>query len=410
MGRPKKNANKDEEADSIKLPWTDDMNLVLLKLVQHHGAHLPHITYDKKNPKPTNGRPVYHSKPADRFREVTKDFYNDPNGGLPFKDKFFKLKKDGTVDYRRINDHYDTLCRDVIEDISTGNQSGKEGDLSEVYKLVQSLTKDADEAEALKAGDKKEGVELKERLDTTVDQVINGKKNNANKNTAVKIKMADGSIVIDAEREAKRLKAMGNTLDGKLVQFLETAMAKNDSAIDQQAAAIENILVQMKQYILFKGHCLEAFLFEAFSLTTNRVPPGDLQEKINDMGGLDMLIECYCARDDNFEPTKFKNLMSDFEIPAREARIMHVRLDKWRKDAVALATEQEQLTHKKSKARKTGDGVSDLTDTTTDNFTPLPLQQQSQEEEEPLLVEDIGDNHELQGNLGILASVALHND
>ena len=114
MGRPKKNANKDEEADSTKLPWTDDMNLVLLKLVQHHGAHLPHITYDKKHPKPTNGRPVYHSKPADRFREVTTDFYNDPNGGLPFKDKFFKLKKDGTIDYRRINDHYDTLCRDVI--------------------------------------------------------------------------------------------------------------------------------------------------------------------------------------------------------------------------------------------------------------------------------------------------------
>ena len=123
-----------------------------------------------------------------------------------------------------------------------------------------------------------------------------------------------------------------------------------------------------------------------------------------------MLIECYCARDDNFEPTKFKNLMSDFEIPARDARIMHVRLDKWRKDAVALATEQEQLTHKKSKARKTADGVSDLTDTTTDNNTPSPLQQQSQEEEEPMLVEDIGDNHELQGHLGILASVALHNN
>ena len=36
----------------------------------------------------------------------------------------------------------------------------------------------------------------------------------ANKNTAVKIKKADGTVVIDEEREAKKTKAMANTLDG----------------------------------------------------------------------------------------------------------------------------------------------------------------------------------------------------
>ncbi len=71
MGKSKKNA---ENSDPTKLPWTDEMDLVLLKLVQHHGAHLPHITYDKTNPKPekpVNGKPIYHSRPADRFRDVT---------------------------------------------------------------------------------------------------------------------------------------------------------------------------------------------------------------------------------------------------------------------------------------------------------------------------------------------------
>lgn len=94
MGKSKKNA---ENSDPTKLPWTDEMDLVLLKLVQHHGAHLPHITYDKTNPKPekpVNGKPVYHSRPADRFRDVTLDFYKDPNGGLPFKEKFFKASEE----------------------------------------------------------------------------------------------------------------------------------------------------------------------------------------------------------------------------------------------------------------------------------------------------------------------------
>lgn len=401
MGRPKKTA---EDTDLTKLPWTDAMNLVLLKLVEHHGAHLPHITYTSKNPKPTNGDPVYHSKPADRFREVTKDFYDDPKGGGPFKDKFFKLKKDGTIDYRRINDHYDTLCREVIEDISSGNQSGKEGDLSEVYKLVQSLTKEADEAEALKEGNRKDDGELKERLNSTVDQVLNGKKNCANKNTAVKVKMADGSVVIDAEREAKRARAMGNnSLEGKLIHLVEAEFALKRNQEEAKAEAVEKILLQMKQFILFHGHCLEAFLFEAYSLTTAKVPPEELQGKIEDMGGLDMLIECYCARDDNFEPTKFKNLMSDFDIPARDARIMHVRLDKWRKDAAAQAAQQEQLVKKKAKAQKTSDGVSDLTATTSDNSSPLP----QETTQELMQLGDTAGYHEVEGHLGILADIAL---
>ena len=210
MGRTKKNA---EESDT-KLPWTEEMNLVLLKLVLHHGAHLPHITYDEKNPIPTNGKPVYLSKPADRFRAVTEAFYKDENGGKPFKEKFFKLQKDGLIDPRRMQDHYKSLSRSVYEDICTGNQSGKEGDKSEVYKLVEQLKSESDQAEALKHEVKKDGADLQDRLNETVDTVLNGKKNQANKNTAVKIKKADGSVVIDEEREAKKAKAMANTLDG----------------------------------------------------------------------------------------------------------------------------------------------------------------------------------------------------
>ena len=402
MGKSKKNA---ENSDPTKLPWTNEMDLVLLKLVQHHGAHLPHITYDKTNPKPekpVNGKPIYHSRPADRFRDVTLDFYKDPNGGLPFKEKFLKLQKNGTVDYRRCMDHYDTLCKDVTEDIATGNQSGKEGDLSDVYKLVQTLTEEYNQAEATKTEDKKVGDDLKERLDTTVDQVINGKKNNANKNSAVKIKMADGTIVIDAEREAKRAKAMGNTLDGKLFQVLEAQLAPKRSVAEELAERFETILVQMTEYILVQGHDLEAFLFEAYSLTSSKVPTEGLQEKIQDVGGLEMLIESYCARDDNFEPTRFANLMADFSIPAKDARIMHVRLDKWRKNAAAQAKAEEQQAKNSAKAQKT----ADVTPTTSMGNPSPPVAL----EWTPPQTEHYGNtagNEELQGHLGILAYAAL---
>jgi hypothetical protein len=60
------------------------------------------------------------------------------------------------------------------------------------------------------------------------------------------------------------------------------------------------------------------------------------------MGGLEMLLEVYCSRDDNFEPGKFKNVLSEFGIGPKEARIMHVRLDRWRKDAALLEHEKKE--------------------------------------------------------------------
>jgi len=46
-----------------------------------------------------------------------------------------------------MKDHFDTVCKDVYQDIQTGNQSGKEGDLSEKYNLVQSIMTETDKAD-----------------------------------------------------------------------------------------------------------------------------------------------------------------------------------------------------------------------------------------------------------------------
>jgi hypothetical protein len=206
--------------------------------------------------------------------------------------------------------------------------------------------------------------ELKEKLDNTTDDIINGTKNNANKNTAVKIKMADGSIVIDEERAAKKAKQLStNSLDDKLLSFLDTMTSQVTVSEEQRRANLSEVaLRQLQQYIMFHGHCLEAFLFEAFSITTSARPPFELQETIEGMGGLEMLVEVYCRRDDNFEPGKFKNVLSEFGIGPKEARIMHVRLDRWRKDAALLEHEKKD---RSSSARASA--ISDLTGATTTN-------------------------------------------
>ena len=119
---------------------------------------------------------------------------------------------------------------------------------------------------------------------------------------------------------------------------------------------------------MFHGHCLEAFLFEAFSIKTSARPPFELQETIEDMGGLEMLVEVYCSRDDNFKPGKFKVVLSEFGIGPKDARIMHVHLDRWRKDAALLAKAQDLEHEKKGTSSSTGaSAISDLTGATTTN-------------------------------------------
>ena len=381
MGRPKKTeAAKMAEADPGNLPWTESMDLCLLKLVNQFGAHLPHIEVEAPAAKsttaaaPKNGAPKFHPKPADRWRDLTAAFFLAPDGGLPFAEKHYKLDDKGLPDYRKVRDHFNTIKQKVVQDIETGNQSGKEGDLSEKYKLVQSIVEESDAAEAAKATKKQEGKDLKDKLDNTTEDIINGKKHNANKNTAVKVKMADGSIVIDEERAAKKAKQLGQTLEGKMLSYLDTMASNAHVSDDQRRAKLSEVVIdQLQQYILFKGHCLEAFLFEAFSITASANPPFELQMAIEDLGGLSMLIEVYCSRDDNFEPGKFKIAMGEFGIGPREARIMHVRLDKWRKEAAILVQEQEE--QQKAAKRRSQSGaassvISDLTGATTSNNSP----------------------------------------
>jgi hypothetical protein len=53
--------------------------------------------------------------------------------------------------HRKIRDKFENILNEVQKDIETGNQSGKDGELSEKYLLVQQIKEEIDDQDAEKA-------------------------------------------------------------------------------------------------------------------------------------------------------------------------------------------------------------------------------------------------------------------
>ena len=300
-------------SDYGKLSWTEEMDECLLKLALHHGAHLPHLG-DKKAPK--NGAPSFHPKPSDRWR--VRDFFSDSTGGQPCSEKLYKLDKNGKPEYRKIKDHFENVYKDVFEDIQVGNQSGKEDDKSMKYQLVETIMAEADAAETAKEGKQMEQEQLQEKLAKTTDEVLNGTTKNANKNTAVRVEMSEGTVFVDEERAANKAKLSSNSLDCKLLAILDHMTTKTED--QRRIDGCEEVLRLLQQYVLFNGHCVDAFLYQAYANTVSGAPPSTLSKLIDDMiGGFDMMISLYCNSDNNFFVGWLQE-RQEFDIEAKHAR------------------------------------------------------------------------------------------
>jgi hypothetical protein len=169
------------------------------------------------------------------------------------------------------------------------------------------------------------------------------------------------------------------------MQQVLASFVNRKSEMEERFAEVESIKLQMRQYVLMHGHCMEAFLFQAYEHTSTGAPPPYLEGALKDMGGLSNLINLYCSRGDNFESTKFRDLMDEFGIAKIDARLMHLRLDQWRVEAAEFAREEQ---HKKKKARtgKSAEEISELTTASTsveDTTHPSPLVQDTPAGEPP---------------------------
>jgi hypothetical protein len=82
------------------------------------------------------------------WNEVNDMFY-EQNELQDLKEANYK--KDNANSVRKLRDHFNTVVKTVSDDIASGNQSGKEGDLNTLYKYVKEIVKGINEKEVEKS-------------------------------------------------------------------------------------------------------------------------------------------------------------------------------------------------------------------------------------------------------------------
>jgi hypothetical protein len=168
------------------IPWNDEMVVVLLNLVITEGVHLAHKNDITK-----------------KWNKVN-DLFFEQNELLPYKSAY---KKD---DHRKIRDKYKSELKKTKADIDIGNQSGKSGELSQKYQLVQHILTEMDSEEEEERKEKKKD---KEVLNTIEGQTLNG-----NHPNPLKKRDLDVGNIVDSSDPTKKVKI--NPFESAMMSFL----------------------------------------------------------------------------------------------------------------------------------------------------------------------------------------------
>ena len=170
------------------IPWNESTMCTLLNLVITEGAHIAKKCDVKK-----------------KWNAVNDAFFNQ-NELLECKANLYK--KD---DPRKIRDKFEKVLKETKSDIETGNQSGKSGEMSEQYKLVQQILDDIDESEEEELEAKKQKEETKKALN---DIEVKATSNRPN---PLKKRDLDGNVTdkSDPDRKPKR-----DSFDESLLKYI----------------------------------------------------------------------------------------------------------------------------------------------------------------------------------------------
>lgn len=395
------------------LPWTDTMQLTLLKLVQITGAHVH------------GGK-----KSTAAWNEVYKQFF-DQEELSPFRAKHYNPALEGKEAWRKLRDKYNLIMETVQRDIATGNLSGREGDLSPIYKYVEQISMEMEDA-VEKADASKEAKKADQTLLNNNETNLlgamaagtNGTKKRANDNSSIRTKNADGSITVDTEREAKKAsRVQNNSLEAKLLSFMENKDKEKELQSPKVVAA--NLLVLMKSFVPtvtpLSGivSCDTTFLENAFRQLINKPPPDYLHEVFENMGGINAIIDFFCQKDTIEIGAKcFVEILESMDIKVKEARTLYRYMCELKLEAEAKQLSDKLLAAANSKRLPSVVGTpssasSDLTAEATTVMMPhqqLAQQQQQEEEYVPLpyaLYNQYGEEDEQYKNLGHLEDLIM---
>jgi len=144
---------------SVPIPWDDEMTECFLNLIIVKGVHLHKGT----------------TKGTDLWIEVHNSLFSQPEYEN-LKPRLTQHDDKGRIDTRRLKDRLDTLKKKVSATKAHGNTSGFEGDLSNIFKLVEQIMSEEDEQAELAAAKKSAEADKKHKLESNEEIVLRGEK------------------------------------------------------------------------------------------------------------------------------------------------------------------------------------------------------------------------------------------
>ena len=207
--------------------------------------------------------------------------------------------------FRKLRVKFQNVLTRVENDIATGNQSGKEGEWSQLYRHVQTVSDDIAEKDASKEA----GEDQRAKLNETELEVIA-------KSGPLKRKLLNGEIIDNTRADH----AAPLSFDDRLI-LLATGSRQNDR--NRVHAAEEMFEVQFLQWIDLKMRTMASL---QNSVGVSAQHSEDLEEI-----GLKTLVSIYCTRESNFAARVFKDELRAMELPMVVASKLYMGLQEWRR-------------------------------------------------------------------------------
>ena len=195
--------------------------------------------------------------------------------------------------HREKRDKYKNILSEVQADIERGNQSGKEGEISEKFSMVKQIKEEIDEHEYEKAtnGD------LKRKLDANADDILKRAKVSKPLEGYGRRKLVDGTFSGGSDESSSTKTSTSNkkhlsSFDEKLFSYLE-----KDKENSKQVCNEEITEEHMKAWIKLHDK-------NELDIVTEGKLPDSFFEMIVYIG-IDVLLSIYCSRNMNFSPVYF---------------------------------------------------------------------------------------------------------
>lgn len=293
------------------IPWNEDLETLLLHCVIVKGAHLCAGT---KNV-------------TQLWNEVNEMFYEQELT----QDLKSIHYQEGNV--RKLRDKYSNVLDAVSENIATGNQSGKDGELSLLFQHVQSILDNIEEKDA-----KKEArAALAEKLNEDEKKVLE-------KGGPLKRKRLDGKITDITSGTHKTPK---NFVD----QLLEIVKTVNDDDSSKAGAkSAEDFELKFAKWV-------EAHFMELSDLLERGAVAARFHSDVEEIG-LKTLLSIYCT---NVNARSMKEELRDTGLPMIVCSKIYMALQEWRRECeLWQETEEDNVTVSSSTSLESLPSVSSL--------------------------------------------------